>query len=299
MKKKILFGILFLLSLIIFLVSFTKGRGLYAQLFRNPYKEAKIGDWFSMRSNEGIITKNSCIAKEDNTVTIQTETFLGDERVFISCEIRDVETGDILKMEAINPRTGQVKEITPPSENPPQPEYIGTEKVKVPAGEFECEHYRTNSTLNRIIDVWISTSDYLPFPLIVKMAMGTITMCELVNYGKSHKISLSNNEKDLQIKESALFQNFPNPVEDSCWMPFQLSADSNETTIEIYNIVGQRVRTIEAGPRKQGSYTQAKEGYAIFWDGKNDAGEKVANGLYSYQIKAGNFSATKQMVILR
>ncbi|MBU2461311.1 hypothetical protein KKH65_00335, partial [bacterium] len=294
MKKKILLGIpfLFLISLIIFLVSFTKGRGLYAQIFINPYKQAKIGDWYIVTGEQGMITKTSCIGREGNTVTIQTRSFLGDEKSPLYEEIRDVETGNIIKAKITNRQTGEITEVMPPASDPPQYECLKAEKIKVKAGEFECKHYRINSTSGRTTDVWTSASDYLPFPLRVKVMMGTTTIRELVDYGESNNLSLSNNEKDLQIKESALFQNFPNPAEDSCWIPFQLSADSNKTTIEIYNIVGQKVRTIEAGPRKQGSYTQAKEGYAIFWDGKNDAGEKVANGLYSYQIKAGNFSAT-------
>lgn len=67
--------------------------------------------------------------------------------------------------------------------------------------------------------------------------------------------------------------------------------------MEIYNILGQKVRTIEAGPRKAGVYTQAKEGSAIFWDNKNNVGQKVSAGLYFYQLKAGGFSSTKAMVI--
>ncbi|MDI6751925.1 MAG: FlgD immunoglobulin-like domain containing protein [bacterium] len=56
-----------------------------------------------------------------------------------------------------------------------------------------------------------------------------------------------------------------------------------------------RVRTIEAGPKKTGSYT--KQDRAIFWDGKNDTGQKVANGLYYINLKADKFSATKAMVV--
>ncbi len=77
----------------------------------------------------------------------------------------------------------------------------------------------------------------------------------------------------------------------------QLSADSNQLSVSIYNILGQNVRTIETGPRKAGSYTQAKEGSAIFWDGKNNNGQNVAPGLYFYQLKAGDFSACESLVV--
>ena len=301
MKKKILLviPICIFLFLIIFLISFTKGMGLSAQIFINPYKEAKVGDWFVMTGEQGIITKTSCIGREGNTVTIQTKTFLGDERAFLSEETRDVETGNIIKARMTNQQTGEITEIMPPTSDPPQSEYLGTGKIKVKAGEFECEHYRINNTSGRTIDVWISASDDLPFPLMVKIMMDATTIRELVDYGKSNNLSLSNNGKDLEIKESALLENFPNPVKDSCWIPFQLAESSEQVVVEIYNILGQKVKTIDVGPRKAKLYTQAREGSAIFWDGKNERGEDVANGLYSYQIKTDKFSSIKQMVISR
>jgi hypothetical protein len=61
--------------------------------------------------------------------------------------------------------------------------------------------------------------------------------------------------------------------------------------------VRQKVRTIETGPKKAGSYTQAKDGYAIFWDRRDNIGQKVASGLYFYQLRAGEFKATKAMVV--
>ncbi|MEW6482141.1 MAG: FlgD immunoglobulin-like domain containing protein, partial [bacterium] len=96
---------------------------------------------------------------------------------------------------------------------------------------------------------------------------------------------------------SALFQSFPNPARDGCWIPFQLAIDSDQLSISIYNIVGQKVRAIDVGPRKAGVYTEAKQGSAVFWDGKNDSGQKLANGLYFYQLRAGEFSACKSMVV--
>lgn len=97
-------------------------------------------------------------------------------------------------------------------------------------------------------------------------------------------------------QSSILLQSFPNPGEGSIWIPFKLSEDGN-VTLEIYNILGQRIRTIEVGERKAGSYTQAKEGRAILWDRKNNYEQNVSSGLYFYQLKAGKFSATKSMVV--
>jgi hypothetical protein len=104
-----------------------------------------------------------------------------------------------------------------------------------------------------------------------------------------------------QISESAspmvssLFQSFPNPANDGCYIPFQLSINNDQLSISIYNILGQKVKTIEAGQRKAGSYIQKDR--AIFWDGRNGSGQSVATGLYFYQLKAGDFKATKAMVV--
>jgi hypothetical protein len=93
---------------------------------------------------------------------------------------------------------------------------------------------------------------------------------------------------------SALFQSFPNPANNYCFIPFNLSNDA-DVSLEIYNILGQKVKTIEVGQRKAGSYTQKDR--AIFWDLKNDNEQSVSKGLYFYQLKAGDFKATKAMVV--
>jgi len=66
-------------------------------------------------------------------------------------------------------------------------------------------------------------------------------------------------------------------------------------SVEIYNILGQKVRTINAGPKKAGSYTQKDR--AIFWDCKNNSSQNVSKGLYFYKINAGDFSSIKSMVV--
>ncbi|MDI6752741.1 MAG: FlgD immunoglobulin-like domain containing protein, partial [bacterium] len=98
-------------------------------------------------------------------------------------------------------------------------------------------------------------------------------------------------------KVSALFQSFPNPTEGECWIPFQLAFNIDHLSFSIYNIVGQKVKTIDVGPRKAGCYTTKDR--AIFWDTKNNSGQNVSKGLYFINLKAGNFSAIKSMIIRR
>ncbi|MEW6104180.1 MAG: T9SS type A sorting domain-containing protein, partial [bacterium] len=93
---------------------------------------------------------------------------------------------------------------------------------------------------------------------------------------------------------SSLLQSFPNPAENFCFIPFTL-AQGSCVSLTIYNILGQKIRTIEAGNRKAGSYTNKEK--AIFWDLRNDSNQNVSKGLYFYQLKADGFSDIKAMVV--
>ena len=98
------------------------------------------------------------------------------------------------------------------------------------------------------------------------------------------------------IKQTALLQNYPNPFNPETWMPYILSKDSS-VTIDIYTASGQLVRTLPLGPQKQGAYLFRNQ--AAYWDGNNDKGEAVGSGIYFYQLRAGDFSTTRKMVIAK
>ena len=68
-------------------------------------------------------------------------------------------------------------------------------------------------------------------------------------------------------------------------------------TLTIYDSQGQIVRTLEIGHRIAAAYENRSK--AIYWDGKNDVGEQVASGVYFYTLTAGDYSATRKMVILK
>ena len=93
-----------------------------------------------------------------------------------------------------------------------------------------------------------------------------------------------------------LGQNFPNPFNPETWIPFRLAQDAN-VTVNIFNRSGDLVRTIEVGPKEADVY-ENRSG-AIYWDGRNEFGERVANGTYFYTLTANRFSATRKMAILR
>ena len=95
-------------------------------------------------------------------------------------------------------------------------------------------------------------------------------------------------------RENVLLANFPNPFNPETWIPYQL-AKPTEVTITIYALNGQVVRTLALGHQVTGMYQNRSR--AAYWDGKNEFGEKVASGLYFYTLTAGDFTATRKMLI--
>lgn len=89
----------------------------------------------------------------------------------------------------------------------------------------------------------------------------------------------------------ALYQNHPNPFNPETEIGFELSMNA-QVTLEIYNSLGQKIITLLNEPRPAGFQK-------IIWNGRDDFGRQVGSGIYFYRIKAGNFAATKKLVLLR
>ena len=98
----------------------------------------------------------------------------------------------------------------------------------------------------------------------------------------------------LTPKETALFPNYPNPFNPETWIPYRLSEDA-DVTLTIYDTTGVVVRRLDLGHQLAGHY--ADRGRAAYWDGRNARGESVASGVYFYTLTAGDFTATRKMLI--
>jgi hypothetical protein len=96
--------------------------------------------------------------------------------------------------------------------------------------------------------------------------------------------------------EIHLLQNYPNPFNPETWIPFKLAQDT-PVIINIYNAKGQLIRTITLGTRTAGIYTTKDR--AAYWDGRDSLGQKVSSGVYYYTLQAGEFRATRKMVIVK
>ncbi len=114
----------------------------------------------------------------------------------------------------------------------------------------------------------------------LKVIVGT----EALAQSESPNISLEN-------FENALRGNAPNPFADETTLTYVLE-EKAKVTLEVYNVLGQRVRTLVQDSRDPGKHH-------VQWRGKNQYGEPVGNGVYFYRIEAGNFRETRKMVLVR
>ena len=113
------------------------------------------------------------------------------------------------------------------------------------------------------------------------------------------KQGIANLEKllaSLIPEATALLANYPNPFNPETWIPYQL-AESGEVTLTIYDMNGRMLRRLEVGYKAAGMYRSRNR--AAYWDGCNQLGEALASGVYFYTLTAGDFTATRRMLILK
>jgi hypothetical protein len=104
------------------------------------------------------------------------------------------------------------------------------------------------------------------------------------------QVFYSNPEMAIPTK-FALHQNSPNPFNPTTRVAFDMPA-AGDVEITVFNVLGQRVTDLVNGYREAGSYD-------VIWDGKDDAGQSVASGVYFYRIKTDQFNDTKKMLLLK
>ena len=91
-------------------------------------------------------------------------------------------------------------------------------------------------------------------------------------------------------KSIELFQNYPNPFNPTTIIPYSIDR-TTEVKISVFNLLGQKVRTLFSGVQVQGFYR-------IQWNGRDDSGNAVPSGIYFYRLDVGEFSQTKKMILL-
>jgi len=99
-------------------------------------------------------------------------------------------------------------------------------------------------------------------------------------------------EDDVIPTNFSLEQNYPNPFNPTTDIAFSI-AKSSAVQLEIFNVLGQRVRTLVDKKMAPGSYT-------LNWDSRNESGERVGSGVYFYRLTTdAGFLKTRKMILLR
>jgi len=149
-----------------------------------------------------------------------------------------------------------------------------------------------NRTFTRINDELITGKDRFTY-------LDKITLAGKEYYYKLEELTLDGRRKFHQTisievprpDKYSLSQNYPNPFNATTSFKFQVPK-ATHVTIEVYNILGKRVRTL-VNERKEAGY------YTVFWDGIDNNGENVGSGVYFYQMSADQFHATHKMIVIR
>lgn len=96
---------------------------------------------------------------------------------------------------------------------------------------------------------------------------------------------------DLQIPNTSLLNNYPNPFNPTTNITFSL-AEPTHTTIEIYNVKGENIKTLV-------DKTLSADNHKVVWDGTDKTNKLVSSGVYFYKMKAGMYTNTKKMILMK
>ena len=131
----------------------------------------------------------------------------------------------------------------------------------------------------------MSIADYPPFELLSPEGQAHLL---------GHPEKLINIGEWQMPEQTSLLSNYPNPFNPETWIPYQLAKPA-DVTLTIYDIQGRVVRDLDLGHQRAGMYHTRSR--AAYWDGRNAQGEPVASGVYFYSLSAGDFAATRKMLI--
>jgi photosystem II stability/assembly factor-like uncharacterized protein len=144
---------------------------------------------------------------------------------------------------------------------------------------------------------WNEYSNGLPAKGLINTTLKFDSLSSSLYLGTQQGIYVNNAPSNLDDKSSLkpenllLYPNYPNPFNSQTTIGFYLPFAS-QVKLEIYNLLGQKVRTLWQGRQSMGQHQ-------LRWDGKNDAGLAVSSGMYIYRLKTDYWQQTKKLVLIR
>ena len=98
---------------------------------------------------------------------------------------------------------------------------------------------------------------------------------------------------DVIVNSNLHLGNYPNPFNPVTTISFSVDNSVKEAELEIYNIRGQEIKSFRIDTSDQQNI------YSVIWDGKDDKGHAISSGIYFSKLKAGRFTSTKKMILMK
>jgi len=153
------------------------------------------------------------------------------------------------------------------------------------------EYYHLNFGWGGSYNGWYLLPDEIPYGLtVVEGAIVDINFVEI-----------SIDDENEFVNDHFELANYPNPFNSSTTISFQISNEQNQQDeqikIDIYNIKGQKVRTLECVNDVDAKATESL--YSKTWNGTDENNKPVSSGIYFYRLKTDGFSQTKKMILTK
>ncbi len=156
------------------------------------------------------------------------------------------------------------------------------------------------------IILWNSTNtpiepgDSTIFRLPVQLAENNIDSIKvMVSTGVNNNVSMIGSKqtdiRNMIPRNWVLYQNYPNPFNPSTTIEFDVPETTGKiphVAVQIFNILGQKVTTLERDIHDAGRYS-------IKWNGVSENGTRIASGVYFYRLIAGDYTSTKKMIMMK
>jgi len=113
----------------------------------------------------------------------------------------------------------------------------------------------------------------------------------IVTVTSDGEVIVAESEAEPLVVDYALFQNYPNPFNLETQIQYQIPRLS-PVRITIYNLMGNKIRTLIKEDKPAGSYQ-------VYWDGKDDQGKAMSSGIYLFELMSGEFVQSKKMIMMK
>ncbi len=194
-----------------------------------------------------------------------------------------------------NPQTGELEEFRFRFTGDPVrgtgwlDESPGDRRFMITTGPFQMAPGDTQEVVVGLVGG--SGSSRLSSISVLKHNVGLAKMVSEGNFEVGFVQEIDSTPAEGVPEDFRLSQNFPNPFNAETRIAFDLPVAS-EVRLEIFNILGERVRTLVDAEVAAGAHS-------VVWDGRNESSRQVVSGIYFYQIEIGPLQGTRRMLLLR